>query len=63
MWGDVCHHVKREASRFIPSILILGALLQGLLSAFFTTKPGGTGMGLSISPSIVAGRRALTRAA
>jgi len=21
LWGSVCHHVKREASRFIPSIL------------------------------------------
>ena len=20
LWGTVCHHVKREASRFIPSI-------------------------------------------
>jgi hypothetical protein len=23
LWGSVCHHVKREASRFISSILIL----------------------------------------
>jgi len=21
LWGSLCHHVKREASRFIPSIL------------------------------------------
>jgi hypothetical protein len=21
LWGSICHHVKREASRFIPSIL------------------------------------------
>ena len=21
VWGSLCHHVKREASRFIPSIL------------------------------------------
>jgi hypothetical protein len=24
LWGNVCHHVKREASRFIPSILTFG---------------------------------------
>jgi hypothetical protein len=23
LWGTICHHVKREASRFIPSILFL----------------------------------------
>jgi len=23
LWGSICHHVKREASRFIPSILQL----------------------------------------
>jgi S1-C subfamily serine protease len=22
LWGSVCHHVKREASRFIPSTLL-----------------------------------------
>ena len=21
MWGSICHHVEREASRFIPSVL------------------------------------------
>jgi predicted TIM-barrel fold metal-dependent hydrolase len=24
LWGNVCHHVKREASRFIPSDLVIG---------------------------------------
>ncbi len=23
-WGSVCHHVEREASRFIPSTLLCG---------------------------------------
>jgi hypothetical protein len=22
LWGSICHHVEREASRFIPSILL-----------------------------------------
>ena len=26
MWGSVCHHVEREASRFIPSSLQMGFL-------------------------------------
>ncbi len=26
LWGSVCHHVKREASRFIPSTLLNGVL-------------------------------------
>jgi hypothetical protein len=24
LWGSVCHHVEREASRFIPSTLYFG---------------------------------------
>jgi hypothetical protein len=27
LWGSICHHVKREASRFIPSILLSGLLI------------------------------------
>jgi|SRR5215831_2057977 len=25
LWGSICHHVKREASRFIPSTLFGGS--------------------------------------
>jgi len=27
LWGSLCHHVKREASRFIPSALIGASLI------------------------------------
>ena len=41
LWGSVCHHVKREASRFIPSTLILLLIVFSLRLDLFPLIGGG----------------------
>ncbi len=60
LWGSVCHHVEREASRFIPSSLrpydIHGAWPKRMkLSSIQTSAifPGGHPGGTSIMPTAV----------
>ena len=40
LWGSLCHHVKREASRFIPSILSTAGLRTRLIQVPIWGRPG-----------------------
>jgi len=40
LWSSLCHHVKREASRFIPSVLsVVKALLRSAATENYFSAP------------------------